>query len=82
MEDQVQMVFVNPEPLRAEQVQNAVEFLSHPKVRGSPIILRCSFLEKKGLKIDEIDEAFRCVPMDSQNHQQACKRKPLHRLLP
>lgn len=56
-------VFVNKEPIREEQVQNAVKFLSHPKVRGSPVIYRRSFLEKKGLTKEEIDEAFRLVPV-------------------
>ncbi|KAM3751696.1 hypothetical protein ACB098_04G129500 [Castanea mollissima] len=55
-------VFVNSEPMREEQVQNAVKFLSHPKVRGSPVIYRRSFLEKKGLTKEEIDEAFKRVP--------------------
>ncbi|KAL3571094.1 hypothetical protein D5086_028343 [Populus alba] len=55
-------VFVNSEPMREDQVQNAVKFLSHPKVRGSPIMYRRSFLEKKGLTKEEIDEAFRRVP--------------------
>lgn len=55
-------VFVNSEPMREEQVQNAVKFLSHPKVRGSPVIYRRSFLERKGLTKEEIDEAFRRVP--------------------
>ncbi|KAK7330486.1 hypothetical protein VNO77_24681 [Canavalia gladiata] len=55
-------VFVNSQPLREEQVQNAVKFLSHPKVRGSPVIYRRSFLEKKGLTKEEIDEAFQRVP--------------------
>ncbi|KAF9667864.1 hypothetical protein SADUNF_Sadunf15G0067600 [Salix dunnii] len=55
-------VFVNSEPMREEQVQNAVKFLSHPKVRGSPVLYRRSFLEKKGLTKEEIDEAFRRVP--------------------
>ncbi|KAK4427139.1 Peroxisomal membrane protein PEX14 [Sesamum alatum] len=55
-------VFVNSEPIREEQVQNAVKFLSHPKVRGSPVIHRRSFLERKGLTKEEIDEAFRRVP--------------------
>ncbi|XP_058227355.1 peroxisomal membrane protein PEX14 [Rhododendron vialii] len=55
-------VFVNSEPMREEQVQNAVKFLSHPKVRGSPVMYRRSFLEKKGLTKEEIDEAFRRVP--------------------
>ncbi|GAA0163047.1 primary active transporter [Lithospermum erythrorhizon] len=55
-------VFVNSEPIREDQVQNAVKFLSHPKVKGSPVIYRRSFLEKKGLTKEEIDEAFRRVP--------------------
>lgn len=55
-------VFVNSEPIREEQVQNAMKFLSHPKVRGSPVIYRRSFLERKGLTKEEIDEAFRRVP--------------------
>lgn len=46
-------------------MQNAVKFLSHPKVRGSPVIYRRSFLEKKGLTKEEIDEAFRRVPVSN-----------------
>lgn len=56
-------VFVNSEPMREDQVQNAVKFLSHPKVRGSPVMYRRSFLERKGLTKEEIDEAFRRVPV-------------------
>lgn len=56
-------VFVNSEPIREDQVQNAVKFLSHPKVRGSPVMYRRSFLERKGLTKEEIDEAFRRVPV-------------------
>ncbi|KAH7531687.1 hypothetical protein JRO89_XSUnG0012400 [Xanthoceras sorbifolium] len=62
-------VFKNSEPLREDQVQNAVKFLSHPKVRGSPVIYRRSFLEKKGLTKEEIDEAFRRVPDPSPSAQ-------------
>lgn len=58
-------VFTIPEPVREDQVQNAVNFLSHPKVRGSPVLYRRAFLEKKGLTKEEIDEAFRCVPVRS-----------------
>ncbi|RLN11819.1 hypothetical protein C2845_PM09G10080 [Panicum miliaceum] len=36
-----------PQPMREDYVENAVKFLSHPKVRGSPIVYRRSFLEKK-----------------------------------
>ncbi|KAH7867149.1 hypothetical protein Vadar_029475 [Vaccinium darrowii] len=55
-------VVVNSEPTREEQVQNAVKFLSHPKVWVSPVMYRRSFLETKGLRKEEIDEAFRRVP--------------------
>ncbi|KAL9243153.1 hypothetical protein vseg_017077 [Gypsophila vaccaria] len=55
-------VFVNTQPIREDQVQNAINFLSHPRVRGSPVIHRRNFLEKKGLTKEEIDEAFRRVP--------------------
>ncbi|CAL8471170.1 g10712 [Coccomyxa elongata] len=48
--------------LREDQIQNAVSFLSHPKVRGSPAASKRSFLEKKGLTAAEIEEAFRRVP--------------------
>jgi peroxin-14/E3 ubiquitin-protein ligase SIS3 len=51
-----------PQPLREDYLENAVKFLSHPKVRGSPVVYRRSFLEKKGLTVQEIDEAFRRVP--------------------
>ncbi|KAJ7956247.1 peroxisomal membrane protein PEX14 [Quillaja saponaria] len=61
--------FVNSEPIREEQVENAVKFLSHPKVRGSPVVYRRSFLEKKGLTKEEIDEAFQRVPDSSPNIQ-------------
>ncbi|KAK4779334.1 hypothetical protein SAY86_006862 [Trapa natans] len=64
-------VFVNSEPIRPEQVENAVKFLSHPKVRGSPVMYRRSFLEKKGLTKEEIDEAFRRVPDPSPTVQAA-----------
>nr|XP_033507984.1 peroxisomal membrane protein PEX14 isoform X4 [Nicotiana tomentosiformis] len=55
-------VFLNSEPVREDQVQNAMKFLSHPRVRGSPVMYRRSFLERKGLTKEEIDEAFRRVP--------------------
>lgn len=56
-------VFVNSEPMREDQVQNAVKFLQHPRVKGSPVVYRRSFLERKGLTKEEIDEAFRRVPV-------------------
>lgn len=54
--------FVHSDPIREDQVQNAVKFLSHPNVRGSPVIHRRNFLERKGLTKEEINEAFRRVP--------------------
>jgi hypothetical protein len=51
--------------MREDYVDNAVKFLSHPKVRGSPVAYRRSFLDKKGLTAQEIDEAFRRVPVRS-----------------
>nr|VDD28475.1 unnamed protein product [Brassica oleracea] len=58
----LESVFKNSEPIREDQIQNAIKFLSHPRVRGSPVIHRRSFLERKGLTKEEIDEAFRRVP--------------------
>jgi hypothetical protein len=49
--------------MREDYIQNAVKFLSHPRVKGSPVFHRRSFLEKKGLTSEEIDEAFRRVPV-------------------
>ncbi|KFK28009.1 hypothetical protein AALP_AA8G459800 [Arabis alpina] len=62
-------VFVNSEPIREDQIQNAIKFLSHPRVRGSPVIHRRSFLERKGLTKEEIDEAFRRVPDPAPSSQ-------------
>ncbi|CAN1179738.1 Peroxisomal membrane protein PEX14 [Linum perenne] len=64
-------VFVSSEPIREDQVENAVKFLSHPKVKDSPVIHRRNFLEKKGLTKEEIDEAFRRVPDPSPSSQPA-----------
>ncbi|KDP26587.1 hypothetical protein JCGZ_17745 [Jatropha curcas] len=50
------------ESMREELIQMAVKFLSHPSVSGSPITQRRSFLQKKGLTDQEIDEAFHRVP--------------------
>jgi hypothetical protein len=47
------------EPVREELVQSAVSFLKHPKVVASSDVQRRSFLENKGLTVDEIEEAFR-----------------------
>jgi hypothetical protein len=47
------------ELMREDLVQSAVSFLQHPKVITSSDGQRRSFLENKGLTVDEIDEAFR-----------------------
>ncbi|CAF2037010.1 BnaA09g06240D [Brassica napus] len=67
----LESVFKNSEPIREDQIQNAIKFLSHPRVRGSPVIHRRSFLERKGLTKEEIDEAFRRVPDPSPSEQTA-----------
>ncbi|MCO5564703.1 hypothetical protein L7F22_018370 [Adiantum nelumboides] len=54
--------FSEPQPIREDQVRNAVNFLSHPNVRGTPMMQRFSFLERKGLTREEIEEAFRRCP--------------------
>ncbi|EOY00482.1 hypothetical protein QUC31_014262 [Theobroma cacao] len=48
--------------MREELVEMAAKFLLHPTVRRTPVSYRRSFLEKKGLTSDEIDEAFHRVP--------------------
>ena len=53
------------EPVREELVQSAVSFLSHPKVVASSDVQRRSFLENKGLTVDEIEEAFRRLLVSS-----------------
>ncbi|XP_072968414.1 peroxisomal membrane protein PEX14-like isoform X2 [Typha angustifolia] len=69
--DTEKSAFAISKPMREEQVQNAVKFLSHPKVRDSPVIYRRSFLDKKGLTKEEIDEAFRRVPDPPSNATNA-----------
>lgn len=54
----VEQAAAAPPPLREEQVQNAVAFLTHAQVQHSPASTKRSFLEKKGLTPQEIDEAF------------------------
>ncbi|XP_062180514.1 peroxisomal membrane protein PEX14-like isoform X4 [Phragmites australis] len=55
------------EPMREELVQSAVGFLKHPKVVASSDVQRRSFLENKGLTVDEIDEAFRRLQRPSSD---------------
>ncbi|XP_021302454.1 peroxisomal membrane protein PEX14 isoform X2 [Sorghum bicolor] len=58
---------VSTELLREDLVQSAVTFLKHPKVVASSDGQRRSFLENKGLTMDEIDEAFRRLQSPSSN---------------
>ncbi|CAN6359039.1 unnamed protein product [Urochloa humidicola] len=53
------------ELMREDLVQSAVSFLKHPKVVASSDGQRRSFLENKGLTVDEIDEAFRRLQSSS-----------------
>ncbi|KAM7437684.1 peroxisomal membrane protein pex14 [Porites harrisoni] len=45
--------------LRQKRIDTAVKFLKNPKVQQTPLSRRRAFLEKKGLKKDEIEEAIR-----------------------
>ncbi|ONM30676.1 hypothetical protein ZEAMMB73_Zm00001d040162 [Zea mays] len=65
------LVIQAPQLMREDYIQNAVKFLSHPKVKGSPVFHRRSFLEKKGLTSEEIDEAFCRVPDPKPNGTDA-----------
>lgn len=46
-------------PVRPDMVASAITFLSDPKVQSSTMSQRVSFLESKGLRPNEIDEAIR-----------------------
>ncbi|CAN6345755.1 unnamed protein product [Urochloa humidicola] len=59
------------ELMREELVQSAVSFLKHPKVVASSDGQRRSFLENKGLTVDEIDEAFRRLQSPSSTSLSA-----------
>lgn len=50
---------VSAGPVRQDMVASAVSFLSDPKVQSSSMSQRVSFLESKGLRPNEIDEAIR-----------------------
>ncbi|KAL6073869.1 hypothetical protein QOT17_004562 [Balamuthia mandrillaris] len=54
-----------PKVIREEQVQNALKFLTHPKVQSSPLGKRIAFLEHKGLNDDEISEALKRANVSS-----------------
>ncbi|PAN17972.1 hypothetical protein PAHAL_3G169000 [Panicum hallii] len=55
------------ELMREDLVQSAVSFLKHPKVLTSSDGQRRSFLENKGLTVNEIDEAFRRLQSPSSH---------------
>ncbi|EST05839.1 Peroxisome membrane anchor protein Pex14p, N-terminal [Kalmanozyma brasiliensis GHG001] len=50
---------VSSGPVRPDMVASAITFLSDPKVQSSSMSQRVSFLESKGLRPHEIDEAIR-----------------------
>ncbi|XBJ27938.1 hypothetical protein VPH35_005126 [Triticum aestivum] len=66
---------VTSEPVREELVQSAISFLSHPKVVASSDVQRRSFLENKGLTVDEIEEAFRRLlsPPSNSTNSNMCE---------
>eukprot|EP00727_Mastigamoeba_balamuthi_P004377 m51a1_g13938 putative peroxisomal membrane protein pex14 (198) ;mRNA; f:878532-879125 len=47
------------EALREELVQNAVQFLRHPNVVGTPLARRVAFMRQKGLSQAEVDAALK-----------------------
>jgi peroxin-14 len=47
--------------IRSDLVQNAVKFLSDPKVQEAPLAKRISFLESKGMTAEEIEAAMEQV---------------------
>eukprot|EP00884_Botryococcus_braunii_P019448 jgi/Botrbrau1/6187/Bobra.0344s0027.1 len=61
-EQNAQAVAEIPPQLREDQIQNALAFLNHPKVRSAADSSKREFLTKKGLTEAEINEAFRRVP--------------------
>jgi hypothetical protein len=60
--------------VREDQVQSAVQFLTHPKVQAASLEDRKKFLVKKGLTAAEIDEAIRVA--QPQLDQQAIAAHP------
>ncbi|XP_078373966.1 peroxisomal membrane protein PEX14-like isoform X2 [Oculina patagonica] len=50
---------VKEKEMRQKRIDTAVKFLQNPKVRETPMSQRKAFLEKKGLKKDEVEEAIR-----------------------
>ncbi|CAN6350110.1 unnamed protein product [Urochloa humidicola] len=59
------------ELMREDLIQSAVSFLKHPKVVTSSDGQRRSFLENKGLTVDEIDEAFQRLQSPSSTFLSA-----------
>ena len=50
---------VSAMPLREPQVENAVKFLTNPKVLDAPLSQKLAFLQNKGLNEEEVAEALR-----------------------
>ncbi len=57
--------------IREDQVQNAVNFLNHAKVKSSALGKKIAFLEHKGLNDDEITEALKRANISSEDIKQA-----------
>ena len=66
----------DPNIIREDQVENAVSFLSHPKVTNTSPRKRVGFLEKKGLTPAEIAEALERASPDAPETKlvQAARR--------
>lgn len=56
------------EPIREDMVQNALAFLKHPSVTGTPLPRRVAFMKRKGMNNAEIQEALsRAGVQNAQN---------------
>jgi hypothetical protein len=49
----------NATPIRESVVENAVNFLTNPRIRSAPASQKTEFLQKKGLSSSEITEALK-----------------------
>ncbi|XP_068754032.1 peroxisomal membrane protein PEX14-like [Montipora capricornis] len=65
--------------LRQKRIDTAVRFLQNPKVVQTPLSRKKVFLEKKGLKKDEIEEAIRLsgTPLDEHPVAPISPARPL-----
>ena len=54
-----------PEALREDMIANAVQFLKHPNVEGTPLARRVAFMKRKGMTSQEIDAALARAASDA-----------------